>query len=73
MQSEISRKRFPFQKIGTVPQLKRLQVLSLFKVTRTYLYSRWLCFWVAFFGRNSLTDFHNREWLNFKKMLFIFL
>ena len=44
MQSEISRKRFPFQKIGTVLQLERLQVLSLFKVTRTYLYARWLCF-----------------------------
>jgi len=44
MQSEISRKRFPFQKIGTVLRLKRLQVLSLFKVARTYLYARWLRF-----------------------------
>ena len=35
-------------------------------------------FWIGFFGRNDLTDFYdfcilNKEWLNFKKMLFIFL
>ena len=35
-------------------------------------------FWIGFFGRNDLTDFSdfcilNKEWLNFKKMLFIFL
>ena len=28
------------------------------KVARTYLYARRLCFWIAFFGRNDLTDFY---------------
>ena len=49
------------------------------KVARTYLYARYLCFLIAFFGRDNLTDFYdfwhpfNKEWSNFKKMLFIFL
>ena len=48
------------------------------KVARTYSLARWLCFLIAFFGRNDLTDFYdfcilNKEWLNFEKMLFIFL
>ena len=37
-----------------------------FKVARTYLYARWLCFWIAFFGRKDLTvfyDFGNLETL----------
>ena len=29
------------------------------KVARAYLFARWLCFWIAFFGRNSLTDFYD--------------
>ena len=49
-----------------------------FKVARTYLYARWLCFWIAFFGRKDLTDFYEiaipyKEWSNFKKLLFLFL
>ena len=28
------------------------------KVARTYLYARWLCFSVAFFGKKDLTDFY---------------
>ena len=40
-------------------------------------YERWLCFRIAFVGRNELTDFYdfgilNKEWSNFKKRLFIF-
>ena len=29
------------------------------KVARTYLLARWLCFLIAFFGRNDLTDFYD--------------
>ena len=29
------------------------------KVARTYLFGRWLCFWIAFFGRNDLTYFYD--------------
>ena len=28
-------------------------------MARTYLHARWLCFWIAFFGRNGLNDFHD--------------
>ena len=31
---------------------------NLFKVARTYLYARWLCFLIVFFGKNSSTDFY---------------
>ena len=44
-----SAERFPKQMLKQGP----------FKVARTYLYARWLCFWIAFFGRNDLTDFHD--------------
>ena len=30
---------------------------GLVKVARTYLYARWLCFWITFFGGNDLTAF----------------
>ena len=30
-----------------------------FKVARTYLYVRWLCFRIAFFGRSGITDFYD--------------
>ena len=30
-----------------------------FKVAETYLYVRWLCFWILFFDRNGLTDFYD--------------
>ena len=26
---------------------------------RTYIFARWLCFCIAFFGKNDLTDFHD--------------
>ena len=29
------------------------------KAVRTYLFVRWLCFWIGFFGRNDLTDFYD--------------
>ena len=29
------------------------------KVAWTYLFVRWLCFWIGFFGRNDLTDFYD--------------
>ena len=29
------------------------------KVARTYLYASWLCFRMAFFGRNDLSDFYD--------------
>ena len=32
---------------------------TLVKVTRTYLYARWLCFKVAFFSRKDLADFYD--------------
>ena len=35
------------------------EAVKQLKVARTYLYTRWLCFSVAFFGRNDLTDFHD--------------
>ena len=41
------------------------------KVARTYLYARWLCFLIPFFGRNDSTDFYevlNKVWWNFKTM-----
>ena len=43
---------------------RRLLLLSkttrvLFEEARTYLYARWLYFWIAIFGRNNLTDFHD--------------
>ena len=28
-------------------------------VARTYLFARWLFFWIGFFGRNDLTDFYD--------------
>ena len=28
-------------------------------MARTYLHARWLCFWIAFFGKNGLTDFYD--------------
>ena len=49
------------------------------KVARTSLYTPWLSFWIAFLGRNDLTDFYDffaslkKNGGNFKKMLFIFL
>ena len=51
---------------------------TFFKIARTFLYVRSLCFWIAFLGSNELTDFYdfgilNKEWSNFKKRLFIFL
>ena len=50
--------------IKIVQARRRLLLLSktmrvLFEVARTYLYARWLYFWIAIFGRNDLTDFHD--------------
>ena len=52
--------------------------MSPLKVARTYLYAGWLGFEIAFFGSKNLTDLMffgilNKEWSNFKKLLFIFL
>ena len=35
------------------------RTLKGFKVAWTYLFARWLCFWITFSGRNDLTDFHD--------------
>ena len=35
------------------------RTLKRFKVARTYLFARRLCFWITFSGRNDLTDFHD--------------
>ena len=35
------------------------RTLKGFKVARTYLFARWLRFWITFSGRNDLTDFHD--------------
>ena len=50
--------------IKIVQARRRLLLLSktmrvVFEVARTYLYGRWLYFWIAIFGRNDLTDFHD--------------
>ena len=33
--------------------------LHKFKVARSYLYARWLCFWFAFFRMKDSTDFYD--------------
>ena len=30
-----------------------------FKVAETYLYVRWLCFWIMFLAETGLTDFYD--------------
>ena len=67
----------PFPPPPPPPQSSRNP--RVFKVARTYLYARWLCFLIAFFGRKDLTDFYEiaipyKEWSNFKKLqLFVVL
>ena len=41
------------------PHFENKRSFSEFKVAQTYLYARWLCFLITFFGRNDLTDFHD--------------
>ena len=43
----------------SAPFFDRSSHIDNFKVARTYLHARWLCFCMAFFGRNNLTDFHD--------------
>ena len=33
-------------------------ILDLINMARNYLYARWLCFSIAFFGKKDLTDFY---------------
>ena len=52
--------------------------LLLFKVVRTYLFARWLCFWIGFLAEtcqpiSMIFGILNKEWLNFNKMLFVLL
>ena len=48
------------------------------KVARTHLYAQWLCFLITLCDRkiqpiSMIFTILNKKWLNFKKMLFIFL
>ena len=43
----------------SAPFFDRSSHIDNFKVARAYLHARWLCFCMAFFGRNDSTDFHD--------------